>query len=1108
MPSQQLTVTAAGLYLAPNDLGDVPPGALAQADNAVISREGVTEPRRGLEKVATKSLARLFPFKTYLIGWAASGVLSRSSDSGVTWTDYAGTYPAPGSKVRAVEASGNLYFTSSAGIQRLDSATGTPELAGVPAGLDAQVSLGGVGSAVPAGNQVAYRFVWGKRDANGNLLLGSPTGRATVANAGATTQDITVSSTIPKKLPAGAFYQVYRSPNSGSATVSPSDELGLIYEGTPPGTSTLASLSRSAGVVTATTTSAHNYVSGSTVTIPASVNAGSGLSVAVGYGACSTSPDGVTWTSRTMPAGNYTGVTFGASLYCAAGSAGAATSPDGITWTARTSPAFGALVWSGTQFVGVGVTSACATSPDGITWTARTGTLNSPSSVAWNGSIYVAVSQNYGTDSAAMAMSSPDGITWTARTIGIGGYSSHAYYEVAWTGTKFVAVGFVQSGATVYPGYATSTDGITWSAAAAITTAQTGAATALALNGGTVVAAWTAGGNFVSAINSGGSSWNVYTTGGAGSMSIESAYWVGDKYVAVGQGSGCATSPDGITWTARTISPAGTYYGVTSTSVAFSAGDKLITSTPGATTFTYTESGGAGSVSSTQMITPLTVGYLDSVPSGFIGAALYTNPSQGTIQASADRIALCQDIASFRGHIFAANITYPSRASVYLLAVGGTGGIQAGDTVTIDGVVYTADASTESSAGRFFKVDTSGTPAQNIASTAQSLIRVINRASSSNVTARYLSGADDVPGLIYLEESTTSATMTMAFSRPTVWSVQSQKGPENRKNQIRWSPNGQPDSMPLLNFQDVGSMDRPIQKILSTRDMLVIVKDDGMWRLTGWNGIWDIQPLDPTQGTPSSNSLIPFENAVFGLLDAGVARSTESGVEIISTPVYNAIEPLLAPAISAVVESAGFGIAYHSSHKYILWLPSAATDTLATQAYVYDSWTNTWTRWTPPAGVTGWAHGLISPTDDRMYMVDGTSVYRERKALDDTDLVDGASDSIKHTIKFTPHFGQNPGAIHRFREIALIFRRVKFGSAEVGFSTNLSPIEEVVQLSGGDYGCDTEAQTQVTIRVLVPLEKSRASQLNVRFTHSNAGAPCQLQGVSVIHTPTSTRVSR
>jgi hypothetical protein len=314
--------------------------------------------------------------------------------------------------------------------------------------------------------------------------------------------------------------------------------------------------------------------------------------------------------------------------------------------------------------------------------------------------------------------------------------------------------------------------------------------------------------------------------------------------------------------------------------------------------------------------------------------------------------------------------------------------------------------------------------------------------------------------------------------------------------------------VPLLNWADVGQASQVIKRIIATRDALFIFKDDGIWRLTGSGGVWDIQPLDPTMGCPAPESLVAFENAVFGLLDSGVARVTESGVEMVSTPIYPALEPLLAPAVAATLASTAFGIAYHSAHKYILWLPSAAGDTVATQAYVYDSWTNAWTRWLPPTGVTGFYHGIVNPADDRLYMVDGTNVWQERKAMDDTDFQDGTSTPIPLTVKYAPKFGGNPGLLHQFREAALVFRRVQFSTASVGLSTNVSPAEETITLTGSDYGVSASAGSQTTIRALVPLEKARGSQLNVKFSHAQAGQAVQLQGLSVVFNPGSTRVGR
>jgi hypothetical protein len=48
----------------------------------------------------------------------------------------------------------------------------------------------------------------------------------------------------------------------------------------------------------------------------------------------------------------------------------------------------------------------------------------------------------------------------------------------------------------------------------------------------------------------------------------------------------------------------------------------------------------------------------------------------------------------------------------------------------------------------------------------------------------------------------------------------------------------------------------------------------------------------------------------------------------------------------------------------------------------------------------------------------------------------------------------------------------------------------------------------VNLRTWVPRDQQRASRLQVRFSHAQAWSPVQLEGLSVIWTPTSIRVRR
>lgn len=284
------------------------------------------------------------------------------------------------------------------------------------------------------------------------------------------------------------------------------------------------------------------------------------VTVGTGAGAAATSPDGVTWTARTLPAGtNWLVANCGTQYIAVArGSANAATSPDGITWTARTLPASSnwyGLAWNGSVFCVVSSTGVYCTSADGITWstgTAGTGTL---STLAWNGSIFLAAGFG-GT------VTSPDGITWTQRT-SLGSIN-------VWTGAIAVI------GSTFFVGgyngniYRT-TDGITWLSSAS----GLGAVVirGIAWNGTTLCVIDGVSANCATSPD--GITWTSHTTfiaptgGGAGYKMA----WNGSVFCAIVYNNGAAlgsavTSPDGITWTARSMPSASTWNSIVGVNLA------------------------------------------------------------------------------------------------------------------------------------------------------------------------------------------------------------------------------------------------------------------------------------------------------------------------------------------------------------------------------------------------------------------------------------------------------------------------------------------------------------------------------------------------------------
>jgi hypothetical protein len=169
-----------------------------------------------------------------------------------------------------------------------------------------------------------------------------------------------------------------------------------------------------------------------------------------------TSPDGLTWTARSLPSGStasLNAVAASASMWVAVGRSGAiVSSPDGITWTVRTSGTakdLADVTWTGSGFVAVGVEGAVVTSTDGVSWTLQPApTTDSLRAVAGSSSLIVAATV------LELLTSTDAGVSWAAAP------ASAAFNEIIHADGRFLAVGFSET--------ATSIDGVVWQASAQI----------------------------------------------------------------------------------------------------------------------------------------------------------------------------------------------------------------------------------------------------------------------------------------------------------------------------------------------------------------------------------------------------------------------------------------------------------------------------------------------------------------------------------------------------------------------------------------------------------------------------------------------------------------
>jgi len=247
---------------------EVPPGALLKAKNTVINRNGIIEPRRGINTYYPMKSSRnpeddftysviddgirakqLFEYKGSILAHGSyanneSYLFSLSTTYGSDSARYVAmdSYSSPSSpvydsgsngiyspnsayRIRSEEAKGNFYFTSSAGVRKISSKSADDfnsafniEDAGVPKAYAPDLFL-----AYPSGgfltkpaigtspSKVAYRVLWTYTDNNDNLLFGAPSSRVVIANSNtAVDYNVSINVPIPKEIVENSNSEYYK----------------------------------------------------------------------------------------------------------------------------------------------------------------------------------------------------------------------------------------------------------------------------------------------------------------------------------------------------------------------------------------------------------------------------------------------------------------------------------------------------------------------------------------------------------------------------------------------------------------------------------------------------------------------------------------------------------------------------------------------------------------------------------------------------------------------------------------------------------------------------------------------------------------------------------
>ncbi len=245
---------ARGLYTYVNNLGSQsPPGAASYAMNVNCDEVGNYTTRRGFNFYSTHQfpstgglITKLFVYENTLYASFNGGQFAQDNGSG-TWTTYGSGFlmkPPSGSAIHQMLGGGNSYLTTSNGIYKISGInSNSPIPCGAPLAADTSILVSSLVSTgfLNAQSQCAYSIVWGYTDQSNLEVIGAPSKAAYASNtqtAGSThNANTTVIFSIPpfveqtKTLPW--FYQIYRTPNTGSLTVPPGNNYQLVSQGNP-----------------------------------------------------------------------------------------------------------------------------------------------------------------------------------------------------------------------------------------------------------------------------------------------------------------------------------------------------------------------------------------------------------------------------------------------------------------------------------------------------------------------------------------------------------------------------------------------------------------------------------------------------------------------------------------------------------------------------------------------------------------------------------------------------------------------------------------------------------------------------------------------------------
>ena len=958
MSSQVVNLKAAGLQTYYQSLMEISPGALLKADNVVINRSGIIEPRRGITTygnsfgTSTSRIKQLLQYNDTLIRHIGDK-LSYDNGSGV-FTDFLNTYSETisGYRIKHAEAKSNFYFTSNSGVKKISaktfedfSSSGVVRNAGCPKALSATAKgyYDGAGflpkSAIgelTSDYFVAYRILWIYTDKNENLIFGAPSDRCIGANLARQYEaSVQLDFPIPEDITEEYKYRIYRSEVTQGTT--PSDELNLVYEASP----TSSELAIGVRKISYIDRVQEDVRVGGT---PLYTNQYSG--------------EGIQNANELPPLANDITVFNGHMFYANTKS----------------------KQYSFVELLKINNGTTSDLTPVGIK--SEISDFYISSSDVTNNYIFEGSRNSFSIKSPANAsnVNIPDVYSYlevysanNERKYRIEIYNPNGTIIIQ---PLFPEDGTINVGRVTIPSTATTAEVIIESIRSAFyelssavfdfdisvsTTTATNDTLTFTNNSNGICTAAAA------------TSWMTYTLKNLGKGED-----LANKKILLSNGFNPSTSVPGCYWTT------GTSTITCSTVTGLSIGKKVMSGTriPDGSTITAINS-------TTKVITI----------SKRLNTTVTNNPGAMLIQLSDSDLSIEQTCKSM---VRVINGDITSIINAYYISNAGDapGKMYFQRKIYSDTPFYIGTSDLE--IVNFFtpelgKVYNNSliTPTNPAVITTSSNHGLIASDSvlifGSSVTTDYPDVSNSINGInkssiVSNNTYSINKSLTAVSVNGETMTLKLKSKQDAISNRLYYSKYQEHEAVPLLNYVDVGSADSEILRIVALKESLFIFKKDGIYRLTGNAGtspIWDVSIFDNTIIVIAPDSVVKLANDCYLLTNQGYVKVNESSLVYISPSIENKILPFINTGTSMATSS--FSIAYESDRCLLAWTISSKNDTYATVCYRFNIMTQTWTEWNIPKTC-----GILHDRQDKLYLGSGSDNYMEveRKNFNRLDYAD------------------------------------------------------------------------------------------------------------------------